>query len=462
VNQDFRRSFLETYPNIEEFDATTALEISLAKAKEGVLRMTKPFDNLKLIIEWNGSLNIARNMAAEHNMQWETVNSAQNEFIQAVRNICEDLKNETKNGQAGVYANHIRALGLQYGLERRTQLLERRLDQAQYERSLHDALVDYTLALAERSDIAVEDRMEALAEGAMALLDLRKITTPNTWPEREGLFTSAIDCLWDESQGDVVSHTKSLERQLKAIFLRETIAPELWLGIQLPAVDKQQVPKPYKIALQHYREIVNEALALLESGSLDDQESLQAELVALEAQTWICQLIQDKGIVFSNDYTFEQAAVEKDKLLEIRQRVETNPAQFSNRAYNLIQKARLHESEFYQYQYTPESLNKSIALLTFYIPDVLPPLEEPIPPPEGRFDIRCGVGMLVWKAEAYDQLERFDEAEELFLKILNLYGDRYRYPDPWCFSFKGFAKQYLAGIERKRAQKAELEGGVVR
>ncbi len=177
----------------------------------------------------------------------------------------------------------------------------------------------------------------------------------------------------------------------------------------------------------------------------------------LSLWSWVCQLIQD---VFSSDFDFEEAEIEKDKLLEIRQRVETNPKQTSQKAWDLINKARLHEIEFYQYQYTPESLQQAIELVTVYAPQVLPSLDEPIPSPEGQFAVHCGVGMVVWKAEAYDQLERFDEAEALFTKIVELYGDRYRYPDPWCFSFVGFAKQYLENIPKKREALADAnEGG---
>ncbi len=98
-------------------------------------------------------------------------------------------------------------------------------------------------------------------------------------------------------------------------------------------------------------------------------------------------------------------------------------------------------------------------MITQYVPEVLPPLSQPVPPPEGRFDIRVGVGMLIWKAMAMDHLQMYDEAESLFNKIIDIYGDRYRYPDPWCFSFVGKARQYLGNIPEKRAEPAEQKGG---
>ncbi|RJP21236.1 MAG: hypothetical protein C4527_23910 [Candidatus Omnitrophota bacterium] len=452
MNQDFRRSFLETYPNIEEFDATTALEISLAKAKEGIFRLSSTFDNLKLLIEWNESLTMARNLASFNYFPSDSIPIEKSGFIESLRNICENLKVDTKEGQAGIYANYLRTLGLLYGLLNETKMYEGGQSHKKFENELHESLIDYAVSIAKRNNISFNDRMNALMEAALALLDMRKMTPEISWASREQPFLSIVDHLWSENNQKADLPAEQLHRQYKYYLLRYVIGTEIWTGSKIPPVDKQPEPKPYKIALQQFRSIVKEVLDLLANDQVGDQEVVQLELVALETQSWVSQLIQDMGIVFSNDFTFEDARLEKDRLLEIRLRVENNPAQFSNRSFDLIQKARLHEIEFYQYQYTPESLQKSIQLINAYVPEILPPLDEAIPPPEGRFDIRCGVGMLVWKAEAYDQLKQLDRAEQLFQIIRHYFGDRYRYPDPWCFSFDKFAQRYLQVIPKKREE----------
>lgn len=455
----FRAAFEKEYPNISSFDAGTALDVSLTYAKRGLLQCRRPSEKLELLIEWYETLSAARNRLADINVDNKELDGEKSEFAGTVGNIAEDLISETEDGMAGAYANGLRSLCIGYGLSDVAKWVERRNGPSAFERSLHEALAAYVLGVADKANISVSDKLDALTEGAIGLLELRKISSVDLARNLEVPLIEAADRLWKEASSVERSGVEQMELDLKMILLKETIGLELWLGEMLPPCEEQEEPKPYKIALQMFRALYERALALLEGGGLSEDERNRAELAALEAQSWVSQLIQDMGIVFSHDFTFEEAAVERDGLLKIRKRVETNPAQTSARAWNLIQKARLHEIEFYQYQYKPEPLRKAVELITVYAPQVIPPLDRPIPAPEGRFDVRCGVGMLLWKAIALDHLQQYDEAEALFKVVIDLYGDRYRYPDPWCFSLVGLAKQCLKNIPDKRAALAAGKGG---
>lgn len=458
TNEEFRQAFLAEHANMASFVAEEALQVALETAKEGLIRLDDDEPLLDLLIEWYETLNQARNLAAEGIISSDTVENEKNVFTAAVHNVAVDLADNAPTGKVVSFGKHLRALGLNYGLSRKVRVTEDSQKAKAFNEELHEALVNYAMGLVDRNDVSLQERLDVMADAAVALLELRKIRGLEENRIREEVLVTAVNQL--ESQIDDGDVLNRLEKDLRVVFVKQNIAPELWLGTELPSVPKQEEPKPYKIALQNYRDLYSEAMSLLESGSLSVLDAARAELVALEAQSWASQLIQDKGIVFSDDFDFEQAEVEKDKLLEIRQQVENNPNQKSQKAIDLVNKARLHEIEFYQYQYTPESLQQAIDLVTVYTPEVLPSLDDPIPSPEGYFAVHCGVGMLVWKAEAFDRLERFDEAEALFTHIVELYGDRYRYPDPWCFSFVRFANQHLVNIPNKRAELANaIEGG---
>lgn len=460
ANDEFRASFLDAHKNIQPFDSDAALEVSLRIAKEGVLDLEEPIPRLKLMIEWYESLNQVRNSAAEDKTAI-SVEDEKSSFVDTLNNVCIDLAAQTQPGQAGMIASHLRAIALHYGLDESTEKKEGFLKKFDMIGKLNQPLADYALKTADRDDLSYFDKMDALLEGAVALLDLRrpKLIQEEDFRVTENVFKEKVETLWSAVESSDLPPLDILEAKLKYVMVRYNIGVEIWIGTILPPIKNQEEPKSYKTAMQEYRNIAESAEKLIQSGGLDETGTIKAELIALEAQSWVSQLIQDKGRVLSDDYNWDELEVEKDKLLEIRMQVENNSLQTSNKAFELIQKARMHEIEFYHYQYTPESLKQSLSLIEQYAPKILPPLEEPIPAPEGRFDVRVGVGMLVWKAEAHDHLGEFDEAEALFLKIRDLYGDRYRYPDPWTFSFVRHSNQYLENIPKKRAEKEQQAKG---
>ncbi len=452
ADDEFRSDFLSSHSKIQPFSADEALDVSMKLAQEGIMDLNDPLSRLKLMIEWYHSINQIRNLAASQ-ITSLNVRLVKSDFVRTLDLVSHELVSQTKSGQAGEIANHLRALGLNYGLKVNIKKSESYDELGEMIQSINQPLVEYALGIAERSDLHYFDKMSALEKASLALLDMRipKHIKNEPFQLEEQSLTNIVDQLWSDIQTDNLSAVQELQAKLSYVMVRYNIGDALWIGEILPPIHAQNDPKPYKKAIEEYRSIADSAARLLESGRRSHEEENAIRLILLEAQSWVSQLIQDKGLVLSSDFTWDQAKVEKDKLLDIRQSVENNPDQNSKKDIDLIQKARLHEIEFYQYQYTPASLRQSIALITNYAPEVLPSLDEVIPAPENRYNVRAGVCMLLWKGIAHDQLGEFDEAEALLTKIKDLYGDRYRYPDPWCFSIVSKCDQYLNNMPKKRA-----------
>lgn len=413
------------------------------------------------MVDWYNALGRMRAEALLKRGFVSGVEMERETYLQALDHFVSELIAITQPGQGTYFAEHLRLLGSNYEL---WPVVKHREGPAMnaFNTQVNDGLVKYGFELALREDIPFKEKMQVLEQTALGVLALRHIRGSMENAAVEIAFTDLVDQLTQSHKAERADRLSRLEADMRYTVIKEKLAPELWTGGAIIDIDKQAEPKPYKRAIQMFQYIAGQAESLLNQGALDEAERWQAERLALEARTWACQQLQDKGIVMSNDFDLAQAKAELDKMLAARQRVEQNPAQTAREATLAIHKSRLIELDFYKYHEKKEGFQKIAELTESYLPAIFPTLEGPFPDPEGKPEIRYGAVMMLWRGVALLELGRLDEAIAMLEKIKLGMSDRYNDPLIGGVAVRGLSLLYLNKITRQReeAKKNEQKGGM--
>ena len=320
----------------------------------------------------------------------------------------------------------------------------------EFDIAVNEGLVRYSMGISKRNDIPFFEKMQTLSEGALGLKKLREIRGQRENKKTEQEFTQLVDLLCKVESAKGLTPAAALHTNLAYAFIKLRLIPEFWLGTEIVDVAKQPEPKPYKTAINAYQNLSKEAETLL-TGKLIPEDQREAELVWLEAQTWVCHLMQDNGIVLSHDYSLDQAKTEQFKLQKALTRVEENPLSKTKDVINTIHKARLISLDFWKYNENHEGFQKLAELTAKYIPEIFPSLEGPFPEPEGRPDVRYGAAMLLWRGVALKELGQTEDAIIVLTKIK--VGMDERYDDPYIGGspIRSIALSYLNQISQIKA-----------
>ncbi len=458
IRDDFRETCEQSFPAVGKIERNQGLQISVDMAKEAVQEIDSLDHRMKIFVEWYKALGRIRAESTLGRGFLDVVGNERTAFLEKLDAFVDELINHATQEKAAFYAEHLRVMGGNFKIWPIIKIRSRESMDAFNVRA-NEALLRYASGIANRDDISYKEKMHVFVQAALALIELRHIRGLGKNSATETTFTAFVDDVWNAERAKNLTDVQRLRVDLEYTLVRDKLAPEFWTGTEIVEVSEQSEPKPYKIAIEIFRSFAEEVEDLLLHENLSQSVRLEAELIALEASTWISQLIQDNGIVKSSDFDFDFAKLEQEKLLKARLRVKNNPLQTSQEAITAIHRARVIELDFYKYHESEFGFQKIIELTNQYIPEIFSPLSGPFSDPEGRPDIRCGAIMLLWRGAALANLNRYDEAIE-YLNYVKL-GMSDRYDDPLVSGIKvrKQALRYLRLITDKRNQRDEIQGG---
>lgn len=429
IRDDFRESCQKTFPRVGVIPRNEGLQTAVDLGKEAFQTIQSTEYRIQIMLDWYEALGQIRAEALLRRGFMDRVDSERNIFLGSLESLINELIVSAKPGKTAFYAEYLRVMGSRYALwpvvknEEGSKLTE-------FDIFVNEGLLRYAMGIAQREDIPFQEKMQTLAEGSFGLKKLRELRGLERNQSAEAEFTNLVDSLCQTEEARGLSPVSSLQLKVARAMIRWKLVPEFWGRIEIRDIDSQPEPKPYKAAINIYRNLALEAETLL-SGSLSEEERRRAELAALEAQTWVCQLLQDNGIVMSSDFTLDEAKAENLKLQQALARIEENRTGVDQNTVHAIYRARVIWLDYLKYHEDKQTFQTVVDLTETYLPEIFPNLDKedaPFPEPEGRPDVRYGAGMLLWRGIALKELGRFEEAIAVLTQIKVGMNDRFDDP----------------------------------
>jgi hypothetical protein len=463
IRDDIREGCQDAFPNLGYFTGNFSMESSLNLAKDAMKDIENPVLKVGILWEYYRTLNWMRFQKISNRGFENEVPIEKEAFIIALNELVADLlADERTLSQSVEVADLLSSLGKNYEIFYITRKREGNQLVSQFNAEINKAVLRYGIEIVKNEALSFNDKMKILKIVSLNLLENRKVLGLTENAELEKEFTTVVDWVWNSQGSEVGSPIEKLSADLAYVHIKECYVPEFWLQTELVPVEKQQEPKLYKVALETYRFIASESEALLEQKSLDQNDQLLAERVALESKTWIYRLMQDFQYSMESDeddkqkeYILSLLSNAKEEMVQSRVRVEKNALQTSENATDLILHAVVNEIEYYRlFTESVDAQNKVIELVENYLPLTSLDLDGEIAEPENRLDIRYGVQMLFCEGMACFDSKNYEKAKEILEFIRDTFDDRYSMPDPWNFKIVGYAKQYSLRAKNIRKENA--------